>query len=84
MAIRYCRVWWAQIIIIVTAINTVRSELEGKIAERMDYALPAADEQNQGLREEVNQKLRETQQIITYLSQWETALLGKRCINMQQ
>jgi hypothetical protein len=44
------------------AINTVRSELEGKIAERMDYALAAADEQNQALREEVNQKLGETQQ----------------------
>jgi hypothetical protein len=44
------------------AINTVRSELEGKIASRMNYALAAADGQNQALREEVNQKIGETQQ----------------------
>jgi hypothetical protein len=46
------------------AINSIRSELEGKIKARMDYALVAAGKQTQALREEVNQKLGETQQDI--------------------
>jgi hypothetical protein len=56
------------------AINTVRSELEGNIAERMEYALAAADQQNQALREEANQKLGETQQNMTDIKDFQLGL----------
>jgi hypothetical protein len=44
------------------AINSIRSELEGKINARMEYAVAAADQQNQALREELNQKVEEAEQ----------------------
>jgi hypothetical protein len=39
------------------AINSIRSELEGKINARMEYAVAVADKQTQALREELNQKV---------------------------
>jgi hypothetical protein len=43
------------------AINSVRSELEGKINARMEYAMAVADKQTQALREELNQKVEEAE-----------------------
>jgi hypothetical protein len=43
------------------AINTFRSELEGKINARMEYAVAVADKQTQALREELNQKVEEAE-----------------------
>jgi hypothetical protein len=43
------------------AINSIRSELEGKINARMEYSVAVADKQTQALREELNQKVEEAE-----------------------
>jgi hypothetical protein len=46
------------------AVNSIHSELEGKINARMEYAMAVADKQTQALREELNQKVEEAEQRI--------------------
>jgi hypothetical protein len=43
------------------AVSSIRSELEGKINARMEYAVAVADKQTQALREELNQKVEEAE-----------------------
>jgi hypothetical protein len=43
------------------AINSIRSELEGKINAWMEYAVAVADKPTQALREELNQKVEEAE-----------------------
>jgi hypothetical protein len=46
------------------AINSIYSELEGKINARMEYAVAVADKQTQALHEELNQKVEEAERCV--------------------